>query len=276
MVDKKNLARQDNARLAYIDFLKFIGLSCIIIAHIGAPVWLLTLRSFDVPLMVIISSLLGFLSFKKNKFSKNIIWVYYFARFKRLVMPVWIFLTIYFLLVYVIWGKVYDIEYYIASYCLTRYGIGYVWIILIYLYSAMLIPLFDRLKPTRNNIIIILLVYVFYEIIYCSRLCDGYKIIDTTLFYIIPYGVLTYIGFYFDRLNPKQRLILAVGSSIVFILVGFVYWYTTGDFQKIQIAKYPVRLYYLSYGISCSSWLLLVCKNSDSVIFSMPLIRYIS
>lgn len=53
------------ARISYIDFLKFIGLTGIIIAHVGSPSWAMMLRSFDVPFMVVLSSILGEKSFHK-------------------------------------------------------------------------------------------------------------------------------------------------------------------------------------------------------------------
>lgn len=53
-------------RIDYIDFLKFIGLTGIIIAHVGAPDWAIMLRSFDVPFMVILSALLGEKSLQKH------------------------------------------------------------------------------------------------------------------------------------------------------------------------------------------------------------------
>ena len=62
-----------NNRIEYIDFLKFIGLTGIIIAHVGSPNWIMMLRSFDVPLMVIISSFLASYSIKKYKNDKKII-----------------------------------------------------------------------------------------------------------------------------------------------------------------------------------------------------------
>ena len=54
-----------SSRIAYIDFLKFVGLTGIIIAHVGSPDWMMMARSFDVPLMVILSSILGVNSYKK-------------------------------------------------------------------------------------------------------------------------------------------------------------------------------------------------------------------
>lgn len=46
-------------RLYYLDFLKTVGLFCIIIAHVNPPNCIIAVRSFDVPLMVIISSFLA-------------------------------------------------------------------------------------------------------------------------------------------------------------------------------------------------------------------------
>lgn len=38
----------------YIDFLRFIGISLIILAHVEAPSGITQFRSFDVPLMVFV------------------------------------------------------------------------------------------------------------------------------------------------------------------------------------------------------------------------------
>lgn len=84
-------------RINYIDFLKFFGLTLIIIAHVGSPDWLLMLRNFDVPLMVMLSSILGERSYRKYE-SEGTILVkdYYISRIKRLVIPAWMFLSVYF------------------------------------------------------------------------------------------------------------------------------------------------------------------------------------
>ena len=47
------------SRIGYIDFLKVIGLAGIVAAHTGPPGWVIMLRCFDVPLMVILSAMLG-------------------------------------------------------------------------------------------------------------------------------------------------------------------------------------------------------------------------
>lgn len=263
-------------RINYIDFLKFIGLTAIIIAHVGSPDWLLMLRNFDVPLMVIVSSILGERSYKKYE-GKGIAYTkdYYITRIKRLVIPTWMFLTFYFILAFLM-GQKQSTEYYIYSYCLTRYGIGFVWIILIYLYSAMLIPLFSKIKFSVKGIIIIVTVYCLYELIYYFQVGVDNEFIETTLFYIVPYGLLTYLGYNFCRMSKKVKMIIAAAALLIFIIFGTFYWARSGAPQSVQIVKYPPRLYYLSYGIIWSFFLLMFCEKHDFRIYDNPIIRYIS
>lgn len=76
-----------------IDLLRFVGLSCIIFAHINAPFVLNQLRCFDVPLMLFVSGL--------TCFGKSIPDYFYYMlnRAKRLLIPTWSFLFIWFVAV---------------------------------------------------------------------------------------------------------------------------------------------------------------------------------
>ncbi|MBX2834034.1 MAG: acyltransferase family protein [Micavibrio sp.] len=77
-----------------LDFMRLIGLTLIIFAHVKAPYVLIQLRSFDVPLMVMVSALSFSISFSGKSISYG---AYVWSRIKRLVFPVWIFLSLYFL-----------------------------------------------------------------------------------------------------------------------------------------------------------------------------------
>lgn len=262
-------------RIGYLDFLKFIGLTGIIIAHVGSPEWLLMLRNFDVPLMVLLSALLGFYSFKKYDGMKYGTIHYYWNRVKRLIFPTWFFLLFYFSLMFLATKDHRSLEYYIASFCLTRYGIGYVWIILIYLYSAMLIPLYSKIGFSVKTTLFIVALYFVYEIAYYYRIGTDNRLIDTTFYYIVPYGgVLTYLGFNYNRIKRKKAI--AIFSLFIFIGLMIYYWIKLGSFQSVQIAKYPPRFYYLSFGIAVSFFLLLFCERHDFDIYYNPIVVYIS
>ena len=63
-------------RLIYADYLKFLGLVLVILAHVNAPAMLQQFRSFDVPLMVFISVVLAL---QNNKIDMNVdgsTWIY--------------------------------------------------------------------------------------------------------------------------------------------------------------------------------------------------------
>jgi peptidoglycan/LPS O-acetylase OafA/YrhL len=263
-------------RIRYIDFLKFIGLTAIIVAHVGSPNWLMAIRSFDVPFMVILSAILGERSFRKFENNPTGPWRYCISRVKRLVFPTWIFLVIYFGVYFVLTGKFFDWKYYLSSFALTRYGIGYVWVILVYLYSALLIPLYSKIKLSKYGMFGIAVIYILYELAYYFQIGVDNKFLDTTFYYLVPYGVLTYLGYNYRHIEKKQKGIIVVAALAIFVGLGIYYWLKCGNPQLVQIAKYPPRLYYLGYGVAVSFLLLLICENWDLKIYGNAVIRFVS
>ena len=270
------MQQQSSKRFNYIDFLKFLGLTGIITAHVGCPDAVKMLRSWDVPLMVIVSAFLGGGSYDRflGKGGNGV--GYAVKRFKRLVIPTWILLLIYFLGRFASSGTPEATSKYLYSFGLTRYGIGYVWIILIYLYSALLIPVFKRIPFNRRSVCAVLVIYAVYE--FCCHHAVGMssRLIETTFYYIVPYGALTFLGYHYGRMDGKGRKLI-IGTSLIIFLVMMVYYrLRTGAFQLVQIAKYPPRLYYLSYGIFCSFAMMEICGRKKLLIYECPPVRYIS
>lgn len=265
-------------RIRYLDFLKTIGLMGIILAHVSPPAIIMMARDFDVPLMVIISAILAQKSYNKRIQSGMSIKTYYISRFKRLVFPTWIFLTIYFVICAICNETHESVEYYLYSFGLTRYGIGYVWIILIYLYCAALIPLFNKMPFNVKNVVIIIICYFAYEIMFYYNIGTQSRFILSTLYYIVPYGTITFIGFHFNSMKTYTKKIIALTSGIIFILLMAYYWVSRGIPQLVSIVKYPPRMYYLSYGVFCSFVLLLLCEKNTNCnkIFEHSIIKFIS
>ncbi|MBR3969086.1 MAG: acyltransferase [Clostridia bacterium] len=271
-----NSIHSKKQHIYYIDFLKFIGLVLIIFAHINAPGWALAIRTFDVPLMVIVSSFLASKSYAKYENQGKFPIQYLIHRIKRLAVPTWIFLLLYFSLHFLFTKELFSLKYYISSFCLTRYGIGYVWVILIYIYSAILIPLFNKFKLSSKFIISILAIYILYETTCFLKLGENNILIDTIFYYIIPYGCLTFLGYNYDSFSKKVIHILLITSFALFIILAFIMWYIHGSPQSPSIAKYPPQLYYLSYGIFVSFLLLQFCKRYNLKIYKSKLVNYIS
>lgn len=263
-------------RINYIDFLKTLGLISIIIAHVNPPKWIYMVRGYDVVLMVIISAILGSFSYKNYIQRNQKKYDYYISRFKRLIIPTWLFLIIYFFKCYILSGSLLDIRIYISSFLLTRYGIGYVWIILIYFMSSLLIPLLYKLKINKKNITIIILIYISYEMLYCFKVGVNIKVFDTIFYYIIPYGIVTLLGFNYYTFKKKTRISIIIIGVIIWITIGCYYFMSTSRLIDVQIVKYPPRLYFLGYSIGVSFILLEIFRTIELKVFSCKLVRYIS
>lgn len=142
MADKQ-FVRDDS-----IDILRFIGISMIILVHCGAPGWLTQLRCFDVPLMFFVSGLAC-----SGKEISNYPG-YIFKRAKRLLVPTWGFLLVFFALLVgallLLHKELPANNYFIESFAMTG-GIGYVWIMRIFLLVAMVTPLLIRINSKVYN-----------------------------------------------------------------------------------------------------------------------------
>ena len=84
-----------------IDFLRTLGLFAIILAHVSPPALISQLRSFDVPLMVVISGYVFAITKPTSENTFKLI-PYVKNRFVRLAIPVWIFLSFFHPCLYII------------------------------------------------------------------------------------------------------------------------------------------------------------------------------
>ena len=104
-----------------IDILRVIGILLIILAHVNPPGIIFQLRNFDVVMLVILSGMLSNTSYKKSKgYFKYLV-----KRFIRLIIPVWIFLIVFFLGNYIcyknfLFGRIYSLRTIINSFLLLR------------------------------------------------------------------------------------------------------------------------------------------------------------
>lgn len=85
---------KEKSYLIYL--LKFIGLCAVILCHVNPPHQVYNLRNFDVTMLVFASGM-GFAAGRKNYLeSPQSYLLYVWKRIKRLVLPTWLFLLVYF------------------------------------------------------------------------------------------------------------------------------------------------------------------------------------
>lgn len=264
----------NNVRIFKYDLLKAIALLGIILAHINPSSFTFQLRNFDVPLMVIISVWLSLSAFKKNDFNYK---DYIIKRIKRLIIPTWTFLTIYFILNYIL-GNKFSFKTMILSYTLIS-GIGYVWVIRIYIYIAILAPILYYIYNKINKkilLIAIIFMYLIYSFLvkYSFNLSGNINlIINVTLLDFIGYSFIIWIAIFTKKITVKKSLILGIFFSICFIFMMLKY-----DFAPTQNFKCPLRLYYLMYAFSIIYLLnsLLDWLTNKKILIKSKIVIYIS
>ena len=232
-----------------IDILKCIGLLLIILAHCSAPTFIDEIRNFDVVLLVILSGVLAVKSYERSGSELK----YIGKRLIRLIVPTYIFLTVLFILekIVCIFNPVFpmDKNTILSSYTLTN-GIGYVWIIRVYILCAISVVILMNIKKYKKIIIISL--FIIYEILYYT-IGDINEFFQYGVYYLIPYGLLcVYVGMQAKNWDNKKLLKVTAIFLLVFVIIFTVFYITKNQITKISDYKYPPRLYYLAYGIGIS------------------------
>lgn len=232
-------------RIIYIDYLKAIGLLLVILAHVECPKYIMQFRSFDVPLLVVLSGYLASKTYVSGNSKK-----YYWKRIQRLVIPAWIFLIIFFIVQSVAYSRP-TVKNIIKAVTFQRDAdmVGMLWVIWVYLICALLIPVIYKIGYNKKSNIIIMCVFVAYELLCMTTDISSNRIIYITLLTIIPWGAITYLGFYLDQITKKQKMII-ISLGIIIFLSGVAYFKVRRDmFISTNDYKYPARLYYFSYAI---------------------------
>lgn len=264
-----------------IDILRFIGLSLLILAHVDSPDNLRQVRLFDVPLMVFISGL------SYGGKSINNIGNFYWSRIKRLLIPVWSFIPIYFLPLALLqyFGMLragLTWEGFFCSFFFYGSEMGYIWIFKVFLIVMLFTPLLLKINQSIKNdiiyLIVILIIIIIQEII-CSLWNNQHDLrygclIETYGLYIFGYLPLFMLGLRARQCSEKSenKLIILVGS--ISLLAVYLYFQQEG--LPIQLAnfKYPPRAYYIVYG-SIMSLLLWRLKNPINRLLNNKYVIYI-
>jgi fucose 4-O-acetylase-like acetyltransferase len=257
-------------RINKIDFLRFLGLSLIILAHVNPPLWLAQLRNFDVPLMFIVMGASYYVTEKRHISKLN----YIFSRFRRLVLPTWIFFGFFFAineciaLMFNIKNLTYPQGHIITSFTLSS-GLGFVWVIrLFFIISSIAIFLPKKLLNAKLSFLIVFFTTV---VVINSQLKEFYKELDemnkmlligSYISNILPYLFCFLIGYKIMRLTKKQTLLLIIVTGSVFTALALHYYLVTNSFTPTQLDKYPAGIYYLYYALFMCS---LIYFHSDTI-----------
>jgi peptidoglycan/LPS O-acetylase OafA/YrhL len=260
-----------------LDLLRFLGVLIIMIAHANPSSLFSQLRNFGTPLLIVGSSLTYAFIYKNRAID---LIPFYKKRLKRLTIPAWIFLIFFFAFFYVatlFFERDYPFSNATILHTFLFYeGIGFVWILKVYMILALITPYALNFSKSRikNNIYfgLIFLIYVMYELVnyflsdyipYESR-----KFVANTILLIFPYTALYLYGLRLDQIKTKYIISVTIVSLVVFVAMAMQKYINTGEFVATQYYKYPPTLYYLSYAFFWVNLIYLAISRYPIINFS--------
>lgn len=241
---------QKSVRDLSIDVLRCLGLLCIMLVHILPPRFLAEFRIFDVCLMVFISASL-------YKPVKNI-QTYYWKRICRLLIPTWIFVSVYLLYRFIMGNILMSADQLVPwelinTYLLVDVHLGPIWVIRVFLLMALVSPLlyFFSLKKIPFKIGILFLMFLLQSVLVYGVSCiDSFYVnfyLNKFVLYLFGYSFVAYAAMCI-RTKNLYLLIICILASAFLLIVPQIY----DSFQPCSSFKYPPRGYYLIYGVSIS------------------------
>lgn len=245
------------SRFEEIDVLRGIAVFAMILIHVNyfyisqkIPFILWNYSQFAVPVFIFCSSYLFFV--KSSSLSLN----YLKKRFSRLLIPYWIFLSLFIPLVYLNEpGKV-SINYVLSS-ILGIGGVDISWLVLLFLIFTILFPLIKSLE--KNKILffafslisfIVSLVLVFFSFPL------NYKFIMW-----VPWSLVILFSIFFIKFEAKKWFFpsIIIVSFVLYLVLGFVLANLNHNLSFVN-NKYPPNLYLLSFGFFAITLLFWLAK----------------
>jgi|GEM_PF-5812780 len=256
-----------------LDWLRSIGTMLVILAHASPPPILRNIRCFDVCLLFLVS---GFSFDLTNRFKSGNFENfngYVVRRVKRLAIPAWCIVTLIYLgtsslCLLAKADNMYSFKDYILSMLFTNQGLGYVWIVKLYLFNAIMLPLcsaffyqYSKMKKWVcgcSAILVYTVICYFYTIYLKANMNLNVRVlIEEFLLCPVAYFIVTVIGVALNRDNKNTYRVLTLAVPI-FALCQMINY---ADGFVPNSYKWPPNLYYLSYGIMVSILLYLAVPN---------------
>lgn len=272
------IAKSPLSRNLSLDIARAIGVLLVILAHVGAPSIVNELRCFDVVLLVFVSGYcINFCNYSQ----------YLWKRFKRLVVPAWILLIILFCATWVACiivnkSQIYSPIKILKSFFFLNGGIGFIWIVRIYIGISVLTPLIvgvNKIIKSNAAILIIATTLIILNAAITRRFIEDKN--SSILYYIVElfsYSAVALIGYRYKQYRMSKRIdcfqydfalvsVFGIGCIVFFCLFGF----------EPNEYKYPPAEPYLFYGLFVSTLIFLVLNRfyvSNDTVFERAVCKF--
>ena len=237
------------------------------------PQVILNIRTFDVVLLVMVS----YITFRFKSSSNDVPYFkYVWKRIKRLVVPAYIMLTVFFLLselssLLIQHTHAFGLSTIISSFLFLDSGIPYIWIVRIFVVIAFFAPvissLTENLSLPRNKIRLIgVSVISFIIIMVGGAIYDRFTNEDSLLNIFLRSWILMPIIYVaitqiisilllFDNKGKVLSVLMFLFFIVIMIIKGDIIAFNPDDF------KTPPQLYWVVYGLILSVILFMIIPN---------------
>jgi peptidoglycan/LPS O-acetylase OafA/YrhL len=255
-------------RYGYLDIMRGVSIVAMILIHTSAyflkdktAYFLWDINQFAVPVFIFCSA---YLFYKKESHSKlNHTVNYYKKRVVRLMVPYYIFLGIYLLLIWYAQPANITPSFLVANLTLTG-GLDLNWLVLLFLYMSLLMPVLMYLYRSR--------VKLFYSYCFIAVLSSIWFL----FFRPVEYRAIMWLPW--SLLIPASWFIAEMEShypTIVFTQIVLIATYALSRYSLlIQHSsldhyrnKYPPNLYHISFGVISIIILFYACKVVDLYLY---------
>lgn len=239
-----------------IDLLRTWATIHIFVTHAEVPRPYYYVRAFEVIILVFLSSMSFVLS--KYEFSWSSYVKYVTKRLWRIVKPLWMLLTLFFILFIFVFKIPYTPKDILLSYAMTSSGISLVWIYRIFCTIALMMPIFKKPaleKPVWTIVPICIILLIGNDFFYQKVLINS-KLLTFVITYTVSYTIASVLGMMNTRTSSKDRLI--IGG--IFLAIALVCFIITKN-PDCEAYKYPPQTYFVSYGLGMSFVLYELCSH---------------
>lgn len=178
-------------------------------------------------------------------------------RFIRLLTPYYIFAIVYLLLVFVEEPAKLSLQYVFSSLFLTG-GIDINWLVLLFLYLTILMPLLQILREKYKPLFAM---YIFISIIFSSLIIIYPWKYDYRIIMWLPWSLLVIYTMYFvTYYKNKLFLVLSILLSAGMYILLYIFEGKINHSLTFYDNKYPPTLLILSFGIAMIVLLFILAK----------------
>ncbi|MFA5135945.1 MAG: acyltransferase [Patescibacteria group bacterium] len=250
-------------RLDEIDDIRGISMIVMILIHTNAyylsskvAFYTLELSQFAVVAFIFCSSYLYFQV--SHPCSLNWFVSYMIKRLKRLLIPYYIFFVFYTVFLILQNPDKITREYFVKNIVLTG-GIEFNWLVLLFIYLTILMPVFEILKNRYR-----LLLYIYTAIAFASSILFLKYTPLSYYRYImwLPWSLVVIYTLYFDKIkNNSMYLVVWTGVFfLMFIVTRNLILIPLDHPVRMYSNKYPPNIYHLAYSLMCVNVLYLLIK----------------